>query len=333
MVLVTVVGTSGSTYRKPGAIMLIAEDGSSQGLISGGCLENDLGHHAREVIADGLARTVRYDLAAADDLVWGLGLGCDGAIDLLLIKLSPSAQPHLLNTIADAIQQRQPVLVALSAAFKDGQANRPEWATLSGCGAAHGTTRMLDVLRRHAEAQWPRWRCQVVSDADPLQVLINLHPEPCVLVCGAGPDALPVVDAIVNLGWECVVVDHRPAFAKPERFKGRCEVLASRPESLTECVDLAAIDAAVVMSHHLQNDACFLKQLHARQLKYIGLLGPRRRREKLIAMAGCDDDPSIFGPAGLDIGAELPESIALSIVAELHAVLCQRDGRSLLHRD
>ena len=151
------------------------------------------------------------------------------------------------------------------------------------------------------------------------------------LVCGAGPDAVPVAEAFSRLGWDVVVADHRSAFARAGRFPPGCTVRHQRQEALHEHVDLDAIDAAVLMTHHLESDAEYLRQLHGRPLRYLGVLGPQARRRRLCGMAGCGED-SLHGPVGLDIGAELPASIALSIAAEVHAVLNRRDGRSLTER-
>lgn len=333
MVLVTVIGTRGSTYRKVGAMMLVAADGSMEGLISGGCLESDLSHHARRVMSDGMSRIVVYDMSAADDLVWGLGLGCDGAIELLLQPICSDESPHPLRTVADSIGLRRPILLALQATgLRDGVASESQWATYDADHSASGADTLLTDVQLAGD-HWPDWRCKVDRDDSSVRAVVNVVPDPSVLICGAGPDAVPVVAAIVNLGWRCIVVDHRPAFAKSSRFPAGTEVITTRPHDLSEFVDLDTLDAAVVMSHHLQNDADYLRQLVSHDLAYIGLLGPRARRQKLIDMAECEHTDALFGPAGLDIGAELPTSIALSIVAELHAVLCARDGRSLLLRD
>ena len=124
------------------------------------------------------------------------------------------------------------------------------------------------------------------------------------------------------------MVDHRPAYARADRFPASCTVSCSRPENLPQVVEMAELDAAVIMSHHLDNDAEYLRQLHGAGLSYIGLLGPAARRKRLRDRVGCTDR-LLYGPAGLDIGAELPAAIALSIAAEIHAVLNDRDGRSL----
>ena len=148
------------------------------------------------------------------------------------------------------------------------------------------------------------------------------------LLCGAGPDAVPLAQLLDELGWEVWIADHRPAFARPGRFPERCHVVCCRPEALGDQLDLRTLDAAVIMSHHLENDAVYLRQLAPAALRYVGLLGPRARRERLREMAACREC-EVHGPVGLDIGAEMPASIALAVAAEMHAVLNERDGRSL----
>jgi xanthine/CO dehydrogenase XdhC/CoxF family maturation factor len=142
---------------------------------------------------------------------------------------------------------------------------------------------------------------------------------------------VPVVRALTELDWEVKVVDHRPAYAKASRFAAGCTVVQSRPEQLAAMADLDDVDAVVIMSHHLENDAAYLRQAVAAEIPYIGVLGPSARRRRLCDMADCEIS-RVFGPVGLDIGAELPAAIALSLVAEIHAVLNGRDGRSLTAR-
>jgi xanthine/CO dehydrogenase XdhC/CoxF family maturation factor len=329
LVLATIIGTVGSTYRKPGAMMLIAGDGSFEGLISGGCLEGDLLHHAAEVLADGCCRRVTYDLHADDDLVWSLGLGCDGVIHLQLQRLAKAQKFGFLGQLEASLGSRMPVLLAL-ATSSDGEVRAGAHAVLDGAGAADGEPTLLDILRVSAES-WPGWRFKHVRFGRDLageSILIHFPAATRVLVCGAGPDAVPLVEILAALGWEVVVADHRPAFARADRFPEGCTVLHAQPDRLAETFDLSTLDAAVIMSHHLEHDGSYLRGLAALGLPYIGVLGPRARRLRLAQAAGCPD-LRLFGPAGLDIGAELPASIALAIAAEMHAVLNERDGTSL----
>ena len=159
-------------------------------------------------------------------------------------------------------------------------------------------------------------------------LLTRIAAPPHVLVCGAGPDAVPLARQVAGLGWDCTVTDHRGAYAVAERFPADVTVHHARPGQLSHNVDLASVDAAVVMSHHVRHDRSYLEQLHPHSPAYLGLLGPSRRRRDVCRNAGVPPS-AVRGPVGLDIGAELPESIALAIMAEVHAVLNDRDARPL----
>ncbi len=332
LVLATIHSVAGSTYRKPGAMMLIAADDTFEGMISGGCLEGDLLHHAQEVFTSGEPKTVTYDMHAGDELVWGLGLGCDGVIHLLLQRLDRADGFGPLNGMREAMVRRQPALVALVTHSTDATLPLAAWGVLQQGGDSWGDEGLVASCASAVQAGWPGWRHHVISNVGQQIILINVTPQPRVLLCGAGPDAVPVARQIASLDWECVLVDHRPAYARADRFPAGCDVVLSRPEKLPQVVDLAALDAAIIMSHHLENDASYLRSLAAASangsLAYVGVLGPTTRRTRLKEMADCAE-LLVHGPVGLDIGAELPEAIALSIAAEIHAVLNQRDGQSL----
>jgi xanthine/CO dehydrogenase XdhC/CoxF family maturation factor len=327
LVLATITATEGSTYRKTGAMLLASADGGFAGLISGGCLEGDLMHHVRRVFETGEALTVDYDMSAGDDLVWNLGLGCDGVIHLLLQRLERNAGLAVLEQIDRAHRERKAVLLAVVS--DPAAAPRGALGLVDADGATAGDSILSGLLERHAKP-WPDWRTRVVKSGSGVGPALLVHvPAPTrVLICGAGPDALPLARILDELDWEVVVVDHRADFARPERFPRRCRVVHSRPRALAEQVAVDQFDGALVMSHHLENDAEYLRRLAAQPPRYLGLLGPAARKERLREMANCPS-LTIHGPAGLDIGSELPASIALSIAAEMHAVLNGRDGRSL----
>ena len=332
LVLVSITATEGSTYRKPGAMMLISRDNAYEGMISGGCLESDLLHHAAEVFFSGMPKTVTYDMHAGDELVWGLGLGCDGVIHLMLQRLDREDGFSLLEFVQQSLNSRLPVLLALVTA--SSQSELP--AGTAGLSARGGRTQGNDLLVQqcagYCRAAWPSWRQKLLPRTDHALMLINILPPPRVLLCGAGPDAVPVAWQVSRLGWECVIADHRQSFARTERFPAESRVILCRPEALHQHLDTREVDAAVIMSHHLENDAGYLRQLTQHRgesaLKYIGVLGPAARRDRLKEMAQCPQQ-LVYGPVGLDIGAELPESIALAILAEIHAALNSRDGQSL----
>jgi len=335
LVLVTIIATEGSTYRKPGAMMLISRDDSFEGMISGGCLEGDLLHHAAEVFNSGQAKFVTYDMHAGDDLVWSLGLGCDGIIHLMLQRLDRQRDFEFLEQLESSHAARCAVLLALTTQSNDSLPLASS-ALLDRAGNTCGEPALLGILQDNSQQGWPDWRYRKICDTENGEagetIMVNIPPQTRVLVCGAGPDAVPVVRALSALDWGVQVVDHRPAYARADRFPDTCQVTRARPEQLAEFVDLDEIDAAIIMSHHLENDSIYLAQLAKKDLVYLGCLGPRARRDRLREMAACPGQ-QVFGPVGLDIGAELPEAIALSLVAEIHAVLNRRSGLPLTPPD
>jgi len=334
MALGILVDTVGSTYRKAGAMLLIAADGAYAGLISGGCLEGDLGERARGVIASGQAALVTYDLRNADDLVWGLGLGCEGAMRVLLLRVGPREEWQPLAHLAAALAAHSPTAIGVVTESRDGAA--PMGALLlppatGGAGprearavpsaavalleaeplnALAGATRS-QVVRR-LEGPHARWQL----------LLLPLALPPRLLLLGAGPDALPVVELAAQLHWRVTVADHRPAYAMPSHFPSAERVVLTRPEEIPQTLNLSQFTAAVVMSHHLPSDLDYLRALSASSLAYVGLLGPPARREKLLSELGADAErlrPRLHAPVGLNLGGRTPESIALAIVAEIHA--------------
>jgi len=332
LVLATIVATAGSTYRKPGAMMLIARDGGYEGMISGGCLEGDLLHHAAAVFESGSAAHVTYDMHADEELVWNLGLGCDGVIHLLLQRLDRKSGFGFLRALDQARQERIATLLALTTQG-DAALATGAFGLRDAAGASHGEPSLVRCLADLADDGWPRWRyrhLRLGADDNVEAIAINIPARTRVLLCGAGPDAVPMAQAFAGLDWDVVIADHRPAYARPERFPAGCTVVRMRPERLAGAMDTRGLDAAVIMSHHLENDAAWLAQVATGDIPYIGVLGPRARRDRLLQMAGCERD--VYGPVGLDIGAELPAAIALAVAAEIHAVLNGRDGRPLTVR-
>ena len=330
LVLATIIATEGSTYRKPGAMMLISADGAFEGMISGGCLEGDLLHHAAKVFDSGEPAFVTYDMHADEDLVWSLGLGCDGVIHLLLQRLDREDGFGFLEQLEQSCLGRQAALIAL-VTQSNGNTNAKAVALLDKAGTTRGDPALLGVLK-DAAVDWPAWRSRRVridENNDVLEVmLVHVPRQTKILICGAGPDAVPVADVMAGLGWDVQLVDHRRAYADPARFPAACTVTRVHPNLLDEEIDLESVDAVVIMSHHLENDAAYLGKLAGQGISYVGVLGPRARRDRLREMAnftGC----TIHGPIGLDIGAELPAAIALSVAAEIHAVLNGRNGRPL----
>jgi xanthine/CO dehydrogenase XdhC/CoxF family maturation factor len=318
--LATVVSTAGSTYRKAGARMLIEADGRLTGLLSGGCLEHDLRVHAHETIARGTPRIVEYDLRTPDDLVFGLGAGCEGAMRILLEPLAPgSPLARALAATGSRLAGGAPAAIAVVHGG-DHPGTRP-WPDLVGESLAVA----CQQATWSGESRSTTWHDESGVHEAWIQALT---PVPHVLVCGAGPDAEPLVAQLASLRLRTTVTDHRPAYAEPSRFPGAATLLGPA-STLAGRVALEDCFAAVVMSHHLASDEAYLRVLADAPVAHVGLLGPRPRREKLLEVLGdvaARLRPRLRGPVGLDIGAVTPEAIALAIAAELHALAAGRQG-------
>ena len=304
-ILATVVATRGSTYRKPGARMLITEDRWLAGSISGGCLESDIVHTAWKRTEDGPA-LVEYDATAEDDILLGFGLGCSGSTTVLMTRLSADGG----------------VLAFLERAIADPGGGELETIVEPGPGFGASCGRLGGEGWRPVEGQFADGRPTLHERID--------GPFPLV-VFGAGHDAIPLVRLAADLGWRVTVVDGRTTHAVAARFPGAHAVLVAAPKVAPERVTLPAGGAAVLMTHGYLNDLTLLGWLLASDLGYVGSLGPVARRERLLGdLAKGDRAPTeaqrarLFAPIGLNLGAKGPEEIALSIVAE---ILAWRNGR------
>jgi xanthine dehydrogenase accessory factor len=330
-VLASVVFVSGSTYRRIGARLLVLSDDEWIGLIGGGCLEGDLLAHAREVRESASPRIVHYDATAEDDIVWGLGLGCAGVVDVLLEPVAPG-RPGPLAWLGAWRSERGAGVLAT--ALAPGHLGRR--CALHPDGRVEGTP-SDEVHAALLEAR--RTGCSrriATRDGD---VTVEVARPPLRLVVfGAGPDAVPVARFAVALGWEVELVDHRPAHARAERFPGARVHLAPAEDAVAEM----AVDRdtyVLVMTHHYVVDRALLSELLPSQAPYIGLLGPGRRAEDLLAdVEGlgieltAEQRERLHAPAGLDVGGEGPEAIALSLLAEVMAVAEGRSGGWLRER-
>jgi len=339
LVLVTVIATEGSTYSKPGAQMLIAQDADYEGLLSGGCLEGDVVEHAREVFDTGRAKVVTYDMRdEEEDQLWGLGLGCNGLMKILLQALRPETGYQPFSAIAEHMKQGAPAQFAVVVESHDAEAAPGASLVIDQDGSeAFGLTpEQAEILLVASREQLHERRAQLLTHAlaagsvDVLHTPIRLPLK--LLLLGGGPDAISVVELAERLGWLVTVADHRPAYVKKLGAAGARDVRFVDPAALREKVNPDDYHGAVIMSHHLPTDLIYLRTLAHSRVPYIGLLGPAPRRERLLDDLGPDKsaiEGRAHGPVGLDIGADTPEGIALSIVSQMHAVIKGRPGHYL----
>ena len=352
--LASVVSVEGSSYRRPGARMLIREGGGSTGTISAGCLEADVIEHARRVIETGSAQLLEYDTTSAtEDIVWGLGLGCNGVVRVLVEPVDDGSIPiEALRRSSGPGSRSEPVLLATVY-----RRDRAGW----GAGAdvqigAHLTiapdhTAVHDGMSAAVAAalapllQFPTTSPVAsgsrVHDVDGTLVTAfveRLLPPVRLVIFGAGQDAVPVVDSAHALGWQVEVVDARCRPASLDRFP-KAAVMLTRAEDFP-VVEIDAQTVALVMSHDYAQDLAALAHLVGSAASYIGVMGPRKRTVQMLGdlaarghVADQDDTLArLHAPAGLDIGASGPAEIALSIVAEARAVLAGRHGGMLRRR-
>jgi xanthine dehydrogenase accessory factor len=337
LILASVYETAGSTYSKAGARMLITGDGRFRGMLSGGCLEGDLAEHAKAVVESGAARTVTYDLGKNDEELWGLGVGCDGLMRIFLQPLLPQDDYQPFAAICDVLAG-DATGVAVTV-LEPADASPAPGATLVWVA---GHTLSFGVVPEHREALLHEAQGALESGQSRSRELelggrsvkilaARLVPPPRLLILGAGLDAEPVVRLATELGWRVTVQDHRQAYIDKGDFRSAERVLCLPAEALSEQVLDRPYDAVIVMSHHLATDRVYLAQLARTDIGYVGLLGPRDRRRRLMQDLGAEAgllEHRLHGPAGFDIGADGPASIALSILAEVHDVLKGKDAAS-----
>jgi xanthine/CO dehydrogenase XdhC/CoxF family maturation factor len=328
LVLATVAQTQGSTYRKAGAQMLIAGDGRVAGLLSGGCLEADLMERARTVLQTGAPETVHYDTRSSDDVIWGIGLGCEGAMTILLSRLEPANDYQPFNFASRCRFDQTEASFAMVT-----RSGNPRFAL----GAAFWTQNKHSVpasVSAAMDVSTPRGAgpsSRVIEAEDATFLVVPIELPPRLLLLGAGPDAMPLVEIAGLMNWQVTVLDHRPAYAVADRFPRARRVALKPSAELPRELRVGQFDAAVVMSHHLLSDQAYLAALADSSIPYVGLLGPAPRRIRLLHEIGDKAarlSGRLYGPIGLDLGARSPETIALAIVAEIQAVMAGREGGS-----
>ena len=304
--LATVVRVDGSSYRRPGARLLVPRDGPPVGLISGGCLEEEAARLARAAIPGDRPVLLRIDHSAEGDELWGLGLGCRGVVHLFAEP--PPLARDTLDTVR-SVRGGQPAAYLLSGL--DGSRRR-----LTGEEAA-----ML------ADGAQPD-RALLLDDA----VLDPILPPTHLVVCGAGPDAVALLNAARRLDWRVTLADPRRSRLASDRF-GDAERCDAEPSEAAVRIGVTPQTAVVIMGHDYVRDAAYLAGFLGRGAAYLGVMGPRERTDRLLAEAGANGDAALHAPAGLDIGADGPEEVATAIVAEIVATLHGHGGGPLRERE
>jgi xanthine dehydrogenase accessory factor len=342
--LATVVRVRGSSYRSPGARMLITDDGKWVGSISGGCLEGDALRKARQVMNDQKPLTVTYDTSEDSNQNLGIGLGCNGVIDVLIEPVDPKDNKNPIQLFEALVSAKEPV--ALATVFSSGKytgdkmlVNADQEVLLPfSCGD------LSIVVSKDLNGVFETKRSEAKNyqfEGELLEVFVELiQPAISLMIFGGGFDARPVSQLAKSLGWEVTVTDECVAHIAPLFFPTADKLSLCQREYVDRDFEITPFTACVLMSHNYEYDRDVLKKLLASPSPYIGILGPRKRFDKMVKefeaeglLLPGDDLHRIHSPIGLDIGAEAPDEIALSIVSEIQGKFASRSGGFLKYRD
>ena len=346
--LATVVHVDGSSYRRPGARMLVTDEGRLTGAISGGCLEGDALRKALLVLHQQQSMLVTYDTNDEDDAKFGAGLGCNGIIQVLIepiLKSQPDNPIELLRSILDSrenavlttvfsLQQKREAQTGTCMLIKNDQI-----ISLLGAGDPIKDFLLSDA-KRVLNFGTSAFRHYTYAKNDVNAFIEIIKPPVSLVVIGAGNDTIPLIEMANVLGWETTIADGRPSYAKPEKFVSSCKVIVAKPETVLEKIHMDEQTVFVLMTHNYPYDLAMLKEIIKSNTRYIGSLGPRKKIERMIndleqegIYLTSEQIRNIYGPSGLDIGAETPEEIALSILAEIKSVLSDRKAGMLREKE
>ncbi|SNS48840.1 Xanthine and CO dehydrogenase maturation factor, XdhC/CoxF family [Belliella buryatensis] len=338
--LATVVKVDGSAYRRPGARMLVSESGQITGAISGGCLEGDALRKAQAVIFQNKSMLVTYDTTDEDDQKFGIGLGCNGIIQVLIEPLDydDPSNPVLLLEYGTRKRITSTILTVFS--LLHSRATQIGTVLLRQGEQEILSSNLVDttliVELQSVGNQYNKNKSSVVEleGYQGLHVFVEvIKPSIQLLLFGAGNDTIPLAQMADVLGWSLIVIDGRKQYATKERFPTARQIVVSPAEEVVNKLSFDANTVVLLMTHNFEYEAVVLSQLLSYDLSYIGILGPKKKSEKLFERLNSQGktvpEAHIFGPIGLDIGAEGSEEIALSILSEIKAVMAQRTPLSL----
>jgi xanthine dehydrogenase accessory factor len=325
--LATVVSVEGSSYRLPGARMLVDPTGRRLGSVSGGCLEADIARRGRLLTADHPTALVTYD-NTDPDAIWNLG--CNGAIKILIERLSPGPADAVIDFLRNRVEQRTPGVIAtlfpapaisrLMLTAKDIEFNTIPNPDLS--------TAVLSDARKCLQDGESATIIYEPAQGSVTALIESIHPPLPLIIFGAGHDAVPLVKYAKSLGWHVIVCDRRQSYARSDHFPQADAVIATSAAEISNRINLDTDTVAVIMTHHYPDDCALLKILLRSPACYVGVLGPRSRTARMLSETASKFHSKLHAPIGLDIGAEGPEQVAIAIVAE---ILARKNNRTAGH--
>jgi len=339
MALATVAKVEGSSYRRPGARMLVTEDGQLTGAISGGCLEGDALRKALLAIHQRKNRLITYDTSSEEGSEFAVQLGCDGIVHILFEYIDTDNPDNPLALLERLQHSRQETVVITLFSTKNKNEQRGTVLLTNGKSTLSSDmdlTALTDDIQL-AKINRQSYIKKIQLNGVRTEALIQyIPPAVHLVIAGAGNDAQPLVEAADILGWETTVVDGRATHALPHRFPKATQVIVTTPGQVPAYVDIDPFTVFVLMTHNYHYDLGLLKLLIGTDTPYIGMLGPKTKLERTfrdLEQTGIIIDDlqrkRIYGPVGLHIGAETSEEIAISIISEIKAVMSGKTGGSL----
>ncbi len=335
--LATVVQVAGSSYRREGARMLITETGQLTGAISGGCLEGDALRKALSAMAQQQPMLVTYDTNDEDDAKLGLGLGCNGVIHILIEPLNAAETDNPVTMLESVLSKRQVAITVTLFSLQNRKGKQP-----GSCLLLHNDEVifrnlddkvLLETLINEAKSALRKGKSAIASHGDYTAFIEVLKPPVQLIIAGAGNDVMPLVQMAKILGWPVVVADGRSNYATTERFPAAGCTLMAKPDALMQQIHPDQQTAVLLMTHNYNYDLAMLRYLLPMPVPYIGMLGPKKKLQRMLdelreeGLTIAEDRlQHIYGPTGLDIGAETAEEIAVSIIAEIKTVFAGKNG-------
>jgi xanthine dehydrogenase accessory factor len=328
--LATVVKIEGSAPRREGARLAVSDAGEMSGSVSGGCVENDVIHHAQKVLASGTPRLLNY--AISDDMIWDVGLACGGAVHVWIERLAdttnpqPTPQSQLQIALERALVEEHTIVQAISLDGPTPGEKLLVWPSGETTGSL-GSEALDRQVVADALALMARPRAELRAYAKPAaQVFVEVFsPPPHLVILGGVHIAIPLTTIAKTLGYQVTIADPRTQFANRDRFPYADHIIPKWPRKAVEELEITSSTYCVVLTHDPKIDEPALKSLLGKGAGYIGAIGSRKthtERFERMARLGIDAGQlaEVYAPIGLDLGAETPEEIALAILAEIVAV-------------
>jgi xanthine dehydrogenase accessory factor len=339
MALATVVHVEGSSYRRPGARMLVTDDGQLTGAISGGCLEGDALRKALLAISQQKNKLVTYDTTDDNDTTLGVQLGCNGIVHILFEPIDPEQPNHPIALLKRISQKRQNAVLVTLFTLNSRTGKQPgtcflhledDRTSVTNLWDDSFSNRMLAEAAQARNIQDSFFKSFNIQGQKLTGFIEYLKTPPSLVIAGAGNDTIPLMEM-------AHILDGRAGHATQQRFPKAHQILVTRADDVLSYIQPDAQTFFVLMTHNYNYDLTLLKQLiNIEDCVYIGTLGPKKKLERMYGdllaqgiVVSENQKGKIFGPTGLDIGAETSEEIALSVLAEIKAVMAGKKGMPL----